>query len=1158
MAKDSVQIGPYRGTPVADGGFASVYCVDHSSVGHPVAVKWSRPDATPEVIASFSSEIAVLGELSHPRIPRLFGFGWCDDRPYLVTDWISGRSLWSDTQSPATDDILCVLRQIAGLLDFLHHRGWVHGDIKPENFLWGSRLTYNIGEQPVEPPRTDLYLIDFGLARRSTDRDRPRGAGTIGYTAPEFLDRRPADGRADWYSVGCMLYEWVFGRRPFAADNPADEISAHLEQPPDFAAAMIRDVPVWVIDLTQRLLQKSADDRADDPGTIPEWIAEHDPDFDLIATRQSNLMHHWESANRRLHPSEHELLEEIEWSARSGNPRRWTVTVDRARSTALATGLTQRFHACKKPVSVVVDTDSQINPDSRVNLPLIDSAMDTAATDIVLRSLVSTSNDDQESPCDLCCLPWSPDGVRQYLTEIAGPIMADQWSPSIFAITDGVPSALTHLVAFLLRRGYFNYDGSDYQIDAAGLDRWQQSIEALAAFDDVIGDLGADERRLCDWFAVGRGLAQTDVLLAIAGIPAERVGPALHSLKRRGVIVPRPGTDGNTFFDWRLRLPAIAALWRTHMPARMRRQHALTLATVLESCSATGDGRVLGVLAECFAEAGSYEKSVHYCTRVCTEHLKANRQDAARPYIDLAERAAAQLPPGKAQAHWLGRARMARGDYEKACGQLDDARRTYIELLSLGRRYGDRQLLAETLKDLSSLYKMTRRFEKGTWAARRALQLFEQLGDRNEVARTLNNLGNMYWVASDRASARKYYHAALDIAKQFDDDRLEALILSNLGATYWGDHDFRRAESYYRQSLVLRERIEEPVETAGTLNNLGVLAMDQGQLAEADQHLRRAINLNLSVGAEAEAVFNRGNLMQVALERGDLRTVISEGEIALRDSDLLGDVATAAEVGGLLAEAYLRAGDFRLARHYLDDATQRAHGQKNNDLSAHLGLIDAMASFCLRQVDATAQSIERIHAHLASAAMPRLYLDAVLLKLRVAVAQQNYDIADRIWLEGCGESRAISAPHKEAQMCLARLGDDPSAPHPDEAVQFVRRFLTGSDEWSWAPSFRIWCSLKSLQEGDLESAETHAAWAIERLRIHGNWETLWKALVVYGLTFHARSDYEPALTALTEAAHILEEIGSTIDDPTQRAMYLSHPLVGRCHELRERILELVS
>ncbi len=1153
MANNSVQIGPYTGTPVADGGFASVYRGTHASSGHPVAIKWSLPNADHDLIVPAAAEIAVLSELSHPQIPRLYGFGWYGVRPYLVTDWINGQALWSETESPAIDDIGVVLRRITELLDFLHHRDWVHGDIKPENFLWGHLCRLVVDGEATQSQDPALYLIDFGLARRTADRDRPRGAGTIGYTAPEFLDRQPADGRADWYSVGCMLYEWIYGQRPFAADDPAEEVSAHLEQPPDCDRQMVRDVPDWILELTHRLLAKHPDDRARDASAIPEWVAQHDPACDIVRIRQRHLLHHRDSSNLRLQQSERAIVDQIEWTARAGFSRHWTVTIDRTRIPALTTGLAQRFHACERPISITRKDDHQPLRVSGAN-DTDDALPETA---VEFDSLVSNLHDNDHA-VDVCALPWQLFVTQQYLAQILGPVAADQWTPSIFAITDGLPNALSHLLGFLIRRGFVTHDGTSCHIDSVGLDQWQQSIEALATFNDVIGQLSADERRLCDWFAVGRGLAQTDVLSDIAGVSPDRFKVALHSLRRRGVIVPRPGFDGNTFFDWRMRLPSVAALWRTHMPERMRRRHALTLATILESCSVEADVRVLGVMAECFVEAGSYEKGVHYCTRVCSEHLKANRQDAARPYVDLGERAAMQLPAGRTQAHWLGRARMARGDYEKACGQLDDARKTYVELLALGRRCGDRQLLAETLKDLSSLYKMTRRFEKGTWAARRALQLFEQIGDRNEVARTLNNLGNMYWVASDRVAARKYYHDALSIAKQFDDDRLEALILSNLGATYWGDHDFQRAESYYRQSLALRERIEEPVETAGTLNNLGVLAMDQGQLADADHHLRRAIHLNLSVGAEAEAVFNRGNLMQVALERGDLRTVISEGEIAFRDSDALGDVATAAEVGGLLAEAYLRAGDFRLARHFLDDATKRAQGQKNNDLSAHLGLIDAMASLRLRQIDATEQTLERILPLVARAAMPRMYLDSVLLKLHVAVARKNYENADRIWLEGCGEARAISAPHKEAQMCLARLGNDPSAQYPEEAVRFIERFLAGNDEWSWAPELFVWRALKNVQDAAHDTAESDAAWAIDRLRIHGNWETLWRALVVYGLSFHARSDYEPALSAFTEATTILAEIAKTIDDPTQRERYNDHPLASRCHEHRERILELVS
>lgn len=1141
MNNTAVSIGPFHGTPVAEGGFARVYRSCHPNTGQPLAIKWAKPDCDPEHFTTFAHEYRVLSELVSTQLPRAFAFGWNENRPYFATDWIEGQPLWDEGTTRVDIDITLALRQIATVLDFLHQRGWVHGDLKPGNFIWGDLLS-ELEEVAGVSSRGSLYLVDFGLARRAGDADRPRGAGTVGYTAPEFLRRESADGRADWYSVGIILYEWIFGRRPFAADDPADEIAAHLEETPSFDLPSCCNAPEWIIELLPRLLAKEADERGGSAREIVDWIGAHDDQFDLDVSRTHQLSEHWASENRRLRGHEQHLLAQVvDESPREGNPV-WTIFADRHRVEAFTRELCTYATALNAP-PCNADT-VEISPDE-FTIRFGTATRDGSDTALTERAVT--------------LLSWPIPDIEDYLGGILGSYReAVEMAPRFYALTSGIPTVLSDLTGYLIHQARMRIVAGEVGIDRAALTEWQQMPEAAQSFADSVGDLTPDERRMIDWFSVGRGRAQTDLLQELMQVSSDRLRTCIRSLRERGIIRNGWNSPDEFFFDWRLRHTALAPAWRAQLPERHRRRAALGLAALLESASIENDVRVYEVLAQCFADAGSHEKSVHFCTLAVSEHLKANRQEEAKPFVELAGHVAQQIPAGRAQAHWTGRARMARGDYQQACGQLEEARQTYRELLVLGRRYADRRLLAETLKDLSSLYRLTRRFKKGTRAARRALQLFKELDDQNEVARTLINLGNMYWVASDRSTARQYYDDALSIAQQLADVRLQALVLSNLGATYWGDHEFQRAESFYRRSLVLRERIEEPVETAGTLNNLGVLAMDQGRLSEADSLLRRAIDLNLSVGAEAEAVFNRGNLMQVALERGDLRTVIAEGEVAQRDADALGDVATAAEVGGLLAEAYLRAGDFRLAQHFLLEARDRARGQENNDLLAHLGLVSAMVHWRLRQRSRAEHELHEATPLLIKAAMPRMHLDAMIIRLLIAVSRGEIEESDRLWLEGRGEAMSISAPHKEAQMCLARLAEDPAAPFPEEAIQILDRFLDGNDDWFWSPDYRVWCAQQSLAQQEWQQAEEIAFAATERLRTDGNWETLWHALVVYAQACYNRSDYEPALRAFDEATLILTEIANTIDASADRQRYLEQPLARALRETRERILELVS
>jgi serine/threonine protein kinase len=205
MSEQLIPIGTYKGTAVAQGGFGRVYRVALPD-GRPAALKWIDATADDGARRSLQHEFNVHGTLHHPQLPKVRDFGIADGRPFLVIDWIDGRSPTECSEDEC--DFGSLLRHLARVLWFVHRRGWVHGDLKPENLRWGLS-----NGEPL------LYMLDFGLARPIGDDSRPRGAGTVGYCAPEFLNLQSADGRADWYSTGVILYEWLFGTRPFASDD---------------------------------------------------------------------------------------------------------------------------------------------------------------------------------------------------------------------------------------------------------------------------------------------------------------------------------------------------------------------------------------------------------------------------------------------------------------------------------------------------------------------------------------------------------------------------------------------------------------------------------------------------------------------------------------------------------------------------------------------------------------------------------------------------------------------------------------------------------------------------------------------------------------------------------------------------------------------------
>jgi eukaryotic-like serine/threonine-protein kinase len=180
--------------------------------------------------------------------------------PYYTMPFVEGESLrvkLARSGALSVTDAISVLRDVARALAYAHERGIVHRDIKPENVLLsGGSAT----------------VTDFGIAKAiSASRTQATGAtltqmgtsiGTPAYMAPEQAAADPAtDHRADLYAFGCMAYELLAGRPPFAGKTPQRLLAAHMGETPDPILGLRPDTPAELADVVMRCLAKDAADR---------------------------------------------------------------------------------------------------------------------------------------------------------------------------------------------------------------------------------------------------------------------------------------------------------------------------------------------------------------------------------------------------------------------------------------------------------------------------------------------------------------------------------------------------------------------------------------------------------------------------------------------------------------------------------------------------------------------------------------------------------------------------------------------------------------------------------------------------------------------------------------------------------------------------------
>lgn len=214
------RVGPYEPIETAySGSFSVVYrCRDEE--GQTVAVKAVRPGCSDPGFARRQAlrEARVRSLVRHPHALELLRVVPDADGPLLVGPWLEGGSLReaAGSQRLPLEQVLELAEGLGGALDELHAAGWWHGDVSPGNVLFDATGS------PV--------LVDFGSARRVGARAVRRGTlvATPQVCAPEVWAGLPADGRADLYSLGVLLYRSLTGAWPFDANDPAALAELHL------------------------------------------------------------------------------------------------------------------------------------------------------------------------------------------------------------------------------------------------------------------------------------------------------------------------------------------------------------------------------------------------------------------------------------------------------------------------------------------------------------------------------------------------------------------------------------------------------------------------------------------------------------------------------------------------------------------------------------------------------------------------------------------------------------------------------------------------------------------------------------------------------------------------------------------------------------------
>jgi predicted Ser/Thr protein kinase len=244
---------------LGEGAMGAVYLAEDEATGRRVALKLLVPELADDdrFRRRFARETEIAARLDHPNVVRVLASGEAGGALYLAMEFVDGSDLRKLLRSEGPLEVertLALLEQVAAALDAAHTAGLVHRDVKPGNVLVASA---DGGEH--------AWVCDFGLARHvsavsSLTSDRGF-VGTIDYVPPEQIEGETITARADVYSLGCVLYECLSGRRPFDRDSELSVLFAHLNEPPPRLSDVRPDLPEALDAVIATALAKSPEDR---------------------------------------------------------------------------------------------------------------------------------------------------------------------------------------------------------------------------------------------------------------------------------------------------------------------------------------------------------------------------------------------------------------------------------------------------------------------------------------------------------------------------------------------------------------------------------------------------------------------------------------------------------------------------------------------------------------------------------------------------------------------------------------------------------------------------------------------------------------------------------------------------------------------------------
>lgn len=1060
------------------GGMGSVRLVFDRERGEEVALKTLAPAAGADVEEArflFKQEFWAMASLSHPGLVAAYDYGELPGgSAYFTMELVPGADL--DPAAPASEErVRAWLPSVASALAYLHARGYVHGDLKPEN---------------IRASEHGAKLMDLGLLGR-VGRAPTAVRGSLLYLAPEVARQAPVDGRADLYALGAVLYHVLAGRPPFEADDAIGLLRAHLDLPPvplrQHAPGVSRELEAAVM----RLLAKDPAERFAAAPELLEALGLHVEGTQTQGLLGSPLLGRDDvrgELGRLLRASgggtrwvvggagsgKSRLLAETRAEAQlEGLPtfyaqglgadataygalRPWLLALAARPSDArervapvLARLLPEVGAIVGQPALVPAAPLEGVQERLRLHGAILDLARAAAPSAVWL--LDDADQLDAASQELLAFLqaqgagtPWrwilaaqgSGEGTRTLplapLDEATTLAVArallgqDELSAEVTErlplLTGGLPGAIEAVVGHWVRSGALRREGG----------RWQAAPGKT--FEVPGGWQVALDARFTELSEAAQRVGRTAALL---GAQAEL--PWLADLVE---------LDQAAFFAALAELESAEVLTREESQFRFLRP---AQATALAASWSEADARRLHTaaaswLAERMAAPTDPNAPLDAVRRVARHHLAGTTPLLGVPFVlatarrALAMYVAAGLEPLLKQALAVpaqppqDRLRLlaALGTVYRFDGEVDEALALYENELIPGMRETESRDLAQQLVTLGVVYQMKGRYPKALEAFAEAINLADASGDGEAGIRARVFAGRVGYFAGETAAARTHLASAVRRAREAG---LKAHLASALGLYGYviATTDPPRPEeglAALDESVTLNRSLGNLYELHEALNNKGNVFLAVGRLSDARSAFGECLLLCQRMGMANEALFAHLNLGAVLLELGQVGASLAEARKALEMARQQGRKFPEGYATALEGMALVYAGELTTGLERLERGLALAREIKNRYLELNVLVFRAEAQLFLgRFFEAeTTLAKARETARATHNDEQNAKLDRLEVGLAVAVGAPDADARVAVFVERA-RGAGTAVPLAQALYLLGdrqrRQGQDP-------------------------------------------------------------------------------------------------------------------------------------